>query len=519
MQARTVKTKPIPGQKPGTGGIRKRTKEFMEPNFLENFLQACMNVRKHLGHDLGTLVVGGDGRYPCAEFLPRIVRLLVANGVKKVLVVGSQDGLVATTPAISHIIRKYNTDGGFILSASHNPGGPDGDFGIKVELSNGGGAPEPVTGAIYEETKSISEYLTMDGDIGPFVEYVDPVEDYVKMLGSMFDFDAIQGWFDAGHTFRYDGMFAASGPVAKAIFGGLFGVPDEWLLRCDPKPDFGGIHPEPNPTYGRELFDLMMGGGVDFAAAEDGDGDRNMVLGRKFYLAPSDCLAIMAKYHGLVPYLRGNFKGAARTLPTSSALDLVAEREGFPVYTTPTGWKWFASLLDAGKISLCGEESFGQGGDYIREKDGMFAVLYWLNILGATGLSLEELAREMWGESGRVFYSQYSYEGVDKAAADRLVEFASKNFEAFDYADPVTGEVAKSQGFQTFADGVRVFFRLSGTGTVGATLRFYIEKVEADRSKFDLTAREYLHDAYGAVENIFRLKEFFGDGIVPSAIN
>ncbi|MDR3126556.1 MAG: alpha-D-glucose phosphate-specific phosphoglucomutase [Rickettsiales bacterium] len=519
MDIRHVKTGPIEGQKPGTGGLRKRTEDFMAPNFLENFLQSCINVRKRLGHRLDSLVIGGDGRYPGAEFLPCIVRLLVANGVKKILVVGEPGSLAATTPAISHVIRKYGADGGFILSASHNPGGPNGDFGIKVELAGGGGAPEAVTDAIYGETKSISEYLVADGGVEGFVEYVDPVADYVDMLGGMFDFDAIKGWFDAGHTFRYDGMNAASGPVARAIFRDLLDVPEEWLLRCDPMPDFGGIHPEPNPTYGRDLFDLMMKGDIDFAAAEDGDGDRNMVLGRRFYLAPSDCLAIMAKYRRLVPYFRKGFKGAARTLPTSSALDLVAAREGFGVYATPTGWKWFASLLDAGMISLCGEESFGQGGDYIREKDGMFAVLYWLNVMGATGLSLEELASEMWEENGRVFYSQYSYEGVDKAGADRLVGFAAKNFEAFDYTDPATGEIAKSQGFQTEVGGVRVFFRLSGTGTVGATLRFYIEKLEGDRSKFGLTAREYLKDAYGAVADIFRLKEFFGKDIVPSAIN
>ena len=520
MQTNVIKTSPIPGQKTGTAGLRKSTREYMKPNYLENFLQSCMNARKSLGHRLETLVVGGDGRYPGREFLPRIVRLLVANGVKRVLVVGSEGGdFTATTPAISHIIRKYGTDGGFVLSASHNPAGPDGDFGIKVELGNGGGAPESVTSLIAEEAERIAEYYTTDEDIGPYIEYVDPVKDYVELLQSMFDFDAIKAWFDAGHTFRFDAMNAASGPVARAIFEGIFNLPSEWLLRCDPMDDFGGIHPEPNPTYAKEFYDMMMGGVADFGAAEDGDGDRNMVMGRGFYLAPSDCLAVMAKYHRLVPYFRGNFKGVARSRPTSCAVDAVAKAGGFPIFATPTGWKWFGNLLDAGLISLCGEESFGQGGDHIREKDGTFAVLYWLNIMGATGLSLEELAREMWEEGGRVFYSQYSYEGVDEGAAQQLLKHAAAVCERFDYEDPATGEFAKDQGFEThLADGTRVFFRLSGTGTIGATLRFYVERVEDNPELFGASSLDYFAKTRDGVSDLFRLRDFFGPSVRPTSI-
>lgn len=532
-----VETKPFENQKPGTGGLRKQTKVFMEPNYLENFVQASITVRKNNGDKLESWVVGGDGRYPGKLILGKIIKILVANGIKKVLVVGRD--LVSPTPAISNIIKKYNADGGFILSASHNPGGINGDFGIKVEMANGGGAPEVITNAIYEETKVISEYLTLDiSDDDALnmseVEYLDPIKDYADLMESMFDFDAICGWFKAGHTFRFNAMNASTGPAAIEIFVNRLGAKREWILNSVPMDDFGGVHPEPNPTYAKDFFDDMMAGQADFGCACDGDGDRNMILGNKFYVIPSDCLAIMTKYHKLVPYYKNGLSGVARSIPTSSAVDKVAKEMGLDVYNTPTGWKFFASLLDAGKINLCGEESFGQGGDYIREKDGIFAILFWLNILAITGKSVEELVREMWNENGRIFYSQYSYEGVDKEKATKLWEdmkaidldgkkygnFEIAKKEVFDYTDPVNGEVSKAQGVQILTkDNVRIFFRLSGTGTVGATIRLYIEKYESDSSKFSMSAREYLKDIYVLVDEILGIKEIFGADVKPSAIN
>lgn len=536
MNIKEIATKPFDNQKPGTGGLRQRTKIFMEPNFLENFIQASLNVRIASGDKIDTWVVGGDGRYPGIEFLPKIIKMLIANGVKKVLVVGRE--LVAPTPAISNVIRKYKADGGFILSASHNPAGINGDFGVKVEMSNGGQAPEAVTNAIYEDTKKIAFYKTLDiSDDEALnlaeVEYLDPIKDYADLMQSMFDFDAIKGWFDAGNTFRFDAMNASTGPVAVEIFVNRLGAKREWIINDKPLPDFGGVHPEPNPTYAKSIYDFMMEGGADFGCACDGDGDRNMILGRGFYVKPSDSLAILTKYHKLIPYYRDGLTGVARSIPTSSAVDLIAKDLGIDVYTTPTGWKFFASLLDANKINLCGEESFGQGGNYIREKDGIFAILFWLNILSKTGKTVREIVEEMWNENGRYFYSQYSYEGVDKPKAEAIIErmkavdidggnfagFTIKKKEVFNYVDPVSGEESKNQGIQIFTtDGTRIFARLSGTGTVGATIRFYIEKYEKDKSKFNVPVMDYLADVYKLVDEIFEISKNFGD-IKPSAIN
>ena len=354
-------------------------------------------------------------------------------------------------------------------------------------------------------------------------------------MESMFDFDAIRSWFKAGHTFRFNAMNASTGPAAIEIFVNRLGAKHEWILNSVPMDDFGGVHPEPNPTYAKDFYDAMMNGLAEFGCACDGDGDRNMILGDGFYVIPSDCLAIMTKYYNLVPYYAKNgLKGVARSIPTSSSVDKVAKKMGVDVYNTPTGWKFFASLLDAGKINLCGEESFGQGGDYIREKDGIFAILFWLNILAKTGKTIEELVREMWKENGRTFYSQYSYEGVDKEKANKLWEdmksvnidgkkygnFEILKKEVFDYTDPVNNEISKAQGVQIFTrDGIRIFFRLSGTGTVGATLRLYIEKFENDESKFSMSAREYLKDVYVLVDEILEISKTFGEGTKPSAIN
>ncbi len=536
MKVLSVDTKPFDNQKPGTGGLRKQTSVFLAPNFLENFIQSAINARTADGQMLNTWVVGGDGRYPGIQFLLKIIKILVANGVQKVLVVGRD--LVAPTPAISHIIRKYKADGGFILSASHNPAGINGDFGVKVEMDNGGQATESFTNALYEQTKVISSYKTLDiGDADALelqnVEYVNPIMDYADLLESMFDFDAIRKWFADGHTFRFDAMNASTGAAAREIFVNRLGARPEWILRAAPKDDFGGVHPEPNPTYAHEIYDFMMRGGADFGCACDGDGDRNMILGNGFYVKPSDSLAILAKYHKLVPYFQSGLRGVARSAPTSSAVDAVAKKMGLDVYQTPTGWKFFASLLDSGRINLCGEESFGQGADYIREKDGIFAILFWLNILAKTGKTVEEIVREMWNENGRFFYCQYSYEGVDKNAADDMIRRVSNAYldgrkygdvtilhkEVFEYTDPVTGEFVTNQGIQILTDnGVRVFCRLSGTGTVGATVRFYVERFESDKTKFNVPVTEYLQDVFQFVDEVFEFSKNFGD-IRPSAIN
>ena len=530
-----VDAKPFDNQKPGTGGLRKQTSVFLVPDFLENFIQSAIDARLADG-EIKTWVVGGDGRYPSRQFLPKIIKILVANGVERVLVVGRD--LVAPTPAISNIIRQYNADGGFILSASHNPAGPNGDFGVKVEMANGGQATEGFTNALYQKTKTITRYKTLDisdleTDDLPNVEYVNPIRDYADLLESMFDFDAIRKWFADGHTFRFDAMNASTGAAAHEIFVNRLGAKPEWILRSVPMDDFGGVHPEPNPTYAHEIYDFMMGGGADFGCACDGDGDRNMILGNGFYVKPSDSLAVLAKYHKLVPYFQNGLSGVARSIPTSSAVDAVAEKMGLDVYKTPTGWKFFASLLDAGRINLCGEESFGQGADYIREKDGIFAILFWLNILAKTGKSVEQIVREMWDENGRYFYCQYSYEGVDKDLADDMIRRVSmadidgatfagmvvKKKELFEYTDPVTGENVKNQGIQIWTEnGARVFCRLSGTGTVGATVRFYVERYEDDKNKFDVPVSEYLADVFQFVDAVFEFSKNFGD-IRPSAVN
>ena len=561
MHIKAIATQPIDGQKPGTGGLRARTRDFMRENYLENFVASAMTVltRKEV---VKSFVIGSDGRYPGQEFLPKIIKLLLAYGIDEIIIAGRH--FIAPTPAISHTIRKYNADGGFILSASHNPAGVDGDFGIKTQMSNGGGAPEAITNAIYAETQKITEYKIADiSDEEALnhnaVKLVDAPRDYIELLRGMFDFPAIKNWL-ANHKFVIDCMNAAAGPTARMLFCDQLGVPQENIWRSVPMDDFGGVHPEPNPTYAPELYEFMMNGNnigepqantnnspslakgwiapkaqdgvvaAEFGAALDGDGDRDMVLGSGFFIYPSDALAIMALHHDAIPYFKNNWKGAARSRPTSSALDFVQPG----AHAVPTGWKYFASLLDAGLISICGEESFGQGGDYIREKDGLFAVLYWLNILAVTGKTARELVTDMWKKYGRVFYSQYSYEGVDKAGADRTLEYITSadligqvfdghkiiSKEVFNYTDPVTGEVARDQGIEIKTDdGIRIFFRLSGTGTVGATLRFYLERHETDATKFDMRGQDYLHDLYDTVAKIFKLDEFFTPVIKPSAIN
>ncbi|MDR1826207.1 MAG: alpha-D-glucose phosphate-specific phosphoglucomutase [Rickettsiales bacterium] len=519
-----INTSPYFDQKPGTGGLRARTKRFLEPNYLENFIQSALTAFAKKNMRTNFFVLVGDGRFPGDGFLPRIIRVLRANGAERIMVARG----ATPTPALSHAIRKYRADGGFIMSASHNPGGLDGDFGIKVELSSGGGAPESFTSLLFEETKKIKEYKTLDlSDDATMAsaEYVDAIGDYADLMESMFDFSLIRKWFSDGRAMRFDAMNASTGEPAREIFVNRLGAPLGSIVRGIPLPDFGGIHPEPNPHYDPELVEFMSGpDAADFGVACDGDGDRNMILGKGTLVYPPDSLAIMMRYHKLIPYFKDGLKGVARSIPTSSAVDLVAKKMGINSYATPTGWKYFASLLDADMISLCGEESFGQGGDYIREKDAIFAVLFWLNIMAATKKTPRQLLIELWRDFGRTFYTQYSFEGVDKAKADELYEYIKsadmigrdfgaakiKSKEDLKYKDPATGEVAPNVGIEIkTTDDTRIFFRLSGTGTVGATLRFYIEKFEQDPNKIETDLKEYMKDAYESADKLFRIKEYF----------
>jgi phosphoglucomutase len=495
-----IQTTPFDGQKPGTSGLRKTVKTFSQPNYLENFVQAIFDCVPQLSGSL--LVVGGDGRYYNDMAIQIILRMAAANGVSRVLV--GKNGILST-PAVSAIIRKYEAAGGIILSASHNPGGPNGDFGIKFNSANGGPAPESVTNAIYARTQVIDTYR-IEGDSkidlshigrskfsGMDVEIIDSVADYQSLMETLFDFPAISDLFASGMTFCFDGMHAVTGPYAKSIFGKL-GVPEGCLINAEPLPDFGGGHPDPNPVYAKTLFDKMFSpDGPDFGAASDGDGDRNIVLGRNLYVSPSDSLAIIAANAHLVPGYSAGLKGIARSMPTSRAADLVAKKLGVPCFETPTGWKFFGNLLDDDQITLCGEESAGASSDHIREKDGLWAILMWLNIVAARGQTVVEIVREHWIEFGRNYYSRHDYEEIETEKAESVMQTLRDQLDSlpgttfgeetvseavsFTYHDPVDASVSENQGLMVkFESGSRFVFRLSGTGTVGATLRLYLEK-------------------------------------------
>ncbi len=509
MDVLTRTTQAIAGQRPGTSGLRKKVPVFQQPAYLENFVQAIFDSLD--GFKGQTLVLGGDGRYYNDRAIQIIVRMAAANGFGRVLV--GQGGILST-PAASCVIRKRAAFGGIILSASHNPGGPDGDFGIKYNTGNGGPAPESVTEAIYRNTQSITRYLTVDTpDIaldrlgattvaGMPVEVFDPVVDHADLLATLFDFKAIgQLLTRPGFSMRFDAMHAVNGPYAKAVLVGRLGAPAASVMNGVPLPDFGGGHPDPNPTYAEELIAAMFSADApDFGAASDGDGDRNMIVGRRFIVTPSDSLAVLAANAHLVPGYAGGLKGVARSMPTSGAVDRVAEALGIACYETPTGWKFFGNLLDAGKVTLCGEESAGTGSDHVREKDGLWAVLFWLNILAVRGESVEAIVRDHWKRFGRNYYSRHDYEGVDSAAAQALMvhlraslatlvgqrfgDSTVASADDFAYTDPIDGSVSTAQGIRVgFADGSRIVFRLSGTGTEGATLRVYLERFEPDAAK------------------------------------
>ncbi len=523
----TVQTAPIAGQKAGTSGLRRQTRDFMGPHFLENYVQSILNG---IGGATGkTFVIGGDGRYFNAEAIQVILRMAAANGTKAVIV--GQNGLLST-PAASHLIRLNGTDGGFILSASHNPGGIDADFGLKFNMSNGGPATEAVTDAIFAQTQSLQSYQMLDAqdvDLATLgetqlghmkVTVVDPVTDYAALMQTLFDFDAIRGLFAGGFRMVFDAMHAVTGPYAKAVLQDLLGAPEGTVINGIPLPDFKGGHPDPNPIWAHELMGIMTGTDApDFGAASDGDGDRNMIVGRGAYVTPSDSLALIAAHAHLAPGYADGLAGVARSMPTSAAVDRVAAAKGIACFETPTGWKFFGSLLDAGKVSLCGEESAGTGSDHVREKDGLWAVLMWLNIIAATGKSVSDLMADHWQTYGRNYYSRHDYEAVDSDIANTLVadlraklpELAGQTFagltivqaDEFAYDDPVDGSHTAGQGIRVmFEGGARVVLRLSGTGTQGATIRVYLERLETDPDQLQQEAEDALADVIKAADLI-----------------
>jgi phosphoglucomutase len=530
MTIRTVATTPFAGQKPGTSGLRKKVKVFQQPHYLENFVQSIFDSLE--GFQGATLVVGGDGRFHNRTAVQTILKMAAANGFGRAMV--GQGGILST-PAASCVIRKYQAFGGIILSASHNPGGPDEDFGIKYNIGAGGPAPEKVTEAIYAGTQAIAEYRILDAadaDIdtigesrlgGMVVQVIDSVADYAELMESLFDFPAIRGLFGTGFKICFDAMSAVTGPYAREILERRLGAPAGTVINGTPLEDFGGHHPDPNLVHARDLVAAMNGpDSPDFGAASDGDGDRNMVLGRDFYVTPSDSLAVLAANATLAPGYRRGLAGIARSMPTSQAPDRVAAKLGLKCYETPTGWKFFGNLLDAGMATLCGEESFGTGSDHVREKDGVWAVLFWLNVLAARRQPVAEIVREHWKTYGRNYYSRHDYEALDTAAAEGLMQHLRDGLSAlagqtlrgytvqtaddFSYTDPVDGSVSNKQGIRLlFGDGSRVVYRLSGIGTEGATLRVYIERYEPDATRHDLDPQEALADLIAIAREVAQI--------------
>jgi len=535
MQVQTIATTAFTDQKPGTSGLRKRVPVFQQAHYLENFVQSIFDT---IAAPAGsTLVVGGDGRYYNREAIQIILKMAAANGFGRVLV--GQGGILST-PAASCVIRKYQTYGGIILSASHNPGGPEGDFGIKYNGQNGGPATETVTEAIFARSKQIANYRILDaadvaldviGDStlgGMTVSVIDSVADYAELMGSLFDFAAIRALLADGFRIKFDAMHAVTGPYAREILVNRLGAPADSVMNAVPLPDFGNGHPDPNLTYAHELVEIVYGKDApDFGAASDGDGDRNMILGKGFFVTPSDSLALLAANATLVPGYRTGLAGIARSMPTSAAADRVAAALGIPCYETPTGWKFFGNLMDAGKVTLCGEESFGTGSDHVREKDGLWAVLFWLNILAARKQPVETIVREHWAKYGRNVYSRHDYEGLPTEAANGIMALLKSNFatlpgkqlgsykvklaDDFSYTDPVDGSVSTGQGVRIlFEDGSRIVFRLSGTGTEGATLRIYLESYEPDVSKHHLDAQDALSEMIGIALQLTELRQRTG---------
>lgn len=538
MNVRTVETQPFTDQKPGTSGLRKRVSVFRQPHYLENFIQALLNCIDRPADR--TLVLGGDGRFHNAEAIQIILRMAAAHGIGRLIV--GRSGLLST-PAASCLIRRHGADGGIILSASHNPGGPDGDFGIKFNVANGGPAPEAVTERIQRETLALRQYRLLDvpdsdlSQTGEFtlggtrVTVIDPVAEYASLMERLFDFDLLRERFVSGmFNMCFDAMHAITGPYATEILERRLGAPPGTVVNAVPLPDFGGGHPDPNLTYAKDLVDIMHAPGApDFGAASDGDGDRAMILGPGFFVSPSDSIAVLAANAQLVPGYREGLAGVARSMPTSQALDRVAQKLGIECYETPTGWKYFGNLLDSGRITLCGEESFGAGSSHLREKDGLWAVLFWLNVVAARKLSVEQLVRQHWREYGRNFYTRHDYENIDAGIAEEIFALLRERLQKlpghnasgqriavaddFAYTDPVDGSVTAKQGLRiVFSDGSRIIYRLSGTGTEGATLRIYIEKFIADPAQHGRDTQEALSGLIAAANQLSGIQTRTGRG-------
>lgn len=527
----TIPSQPFLDQKPGTSGLRKKVKVFQQTHYLENFVQSIFDTLDIPNN--ATLTLGGDGRFYNTVAIQTIIKMAAANGFARVLV--GQGGILST-PAASHIIRKYKTFGGIILSASHNPAGPTEDFGIKYNSSNGGPAPEKITEAIFAKSKTIASYKISDfADVniqqvgkteldGFTIEVINPVTDYSDLMAQLFDFNQIKTLLNSGFTLKFDAMHAVTGPYAKEIFIHRLGVPASSLMNCDVSETFGGGHPDPNLTYAHDLVDILYGNDApDFGAASDGDGDRNMILGNHFFITPSDSLAMIAANATLIPAYKQGLAGVARSMPTSGAVDRVAAKLNISCYETPTGWKFFGNLMDADKVTLCGEESFGTGSNHVREKDGLWAVLCWLNILAVKQCSVEQLAKAHWAEYGRNVYSRHDYEAIPNEAANGVMAHLKAQFtrlpnqvfgkytvqtaDDFSYTDPIDGSVSTGQGIRIlFACGSRIVFRLSGTGTEGATIRIYLEAFDADVKHHHLDAQVALAEMIQIALQLSELK-------------
>jgi phosphoglucomutase len=539
MTLQTVPTTPFPGQQPGTSGLRKKVNVFQQPHYLENFVQALFDVLHGVDQPATglTLVLGGDGRFHNRTAIQTILRMAAARGYARVLV--GQGGILST-PAVSAVIRRHAASGGIVLSASHNPGGPGGDFGIKYNAANGGPAPEHLTQAVYERSRVLDHYLISEAPDMALdtlgrqmldrtdIQVIDPVSDHAELMRTLFDFDAIRALFARGFRLRFDAMWAVGGPYARAIIEGELGAPVGTVVHGEPLEDFGGLHPDPNPAYAEDLVaHLMATDAPDMGAATDGDADRNMILGRGFLVSPSDSLAVLAAHARQVPGYREGLAGVARSMPTSTAVDRVAQALGIDCCETPTGWKFFGNLLDAGKVTLCGEESYGTGSDHVREKDGLWAVLFWLNLVAVTGQSVEELVRGVWREHGRCVYSRHDYDGIATESANalmaelraRLPTLAGQTVagqtiawaDDFAYTDPVDGSVSERQGVRVvLQDSSRVVFRLSGTGTEGATLRVYLERHEPDPHRHDIPAQQALQPLIDLAQALARITHHTG---------
>ncbi len=532
-----VKTTPFDDQKPGTSGLRKPVTTFQKTHYLENFIQSVFDTMEG-GVRGKQLVLGGDGRFYNKRAIQVIIKMAVANGVARLKV--GRGGLLST-PATSNIIRKYSLDGGIILSASHNPGGPQGDFGVKFNIGNGGPAPEKVTSRIYERSLELRRYFIARGPdvdierdgmeamiMETAVEVIDPVSDYADLMEELFDFEEIRSLLRSGFTIRYDALHAVTGIYAREIFVNRLGAPEDSLRNCVPLPDFGGGHPDPNLKYASDLVEEMFSDNApDFGAASDGDGDRNMILGRKFFVTPSDSLSIISANHDCAPGYRKGLSGVARSMPTSCAVDHVARELGIPCFETPTGWKFFGNLLDADMITICGEESFGTGSNHIREKDGIWAVLFWMNILARKRQPVSAINRSHWFKYGRNFYTRHDFEEVDIESADRLMEHLERQLDSlsgnvadgrkikladnFCYHDPVDGSESCQQGIRIiFQDGSRIVYRLSGTGTKGATIRIYIEGYTRDMERMEEETQSFLGPLIRLSRKLSNIQEFTG---------